>query len=156
MRGLTRTQAERIAALAILLLSLAYFVVGLGIKAPPSSDDSPFSARSFPLALGPIAMVLSLILLLKPPQGAPLGTAGFAWGRAAGLVALMGGYALAITALGFVVTSALFLAGGFLVLGERRPHVLGLVAIGVAIGFWIMFTLLNVTLDWGVFGRVFA
>jgi putative tricarboxylic transport membrane protein len=153
---MTRLQGERLAALAILLFALAYFWLAFGIKVPPSSDDSPFSARSFPLALGPIAAVLAFMLLLKPSHNDEIGASRFKWGRAAGLVALMGGYALGINQLGFVVTSALFLAGGFFVLGERRPLVLALVALGVSLGFWIMFTLLDVKLDWGVFGRMFG
>lgn len=150
---MTRTQAERLAALAILLFSLAYFWLAFSIKVPPSSDDSPFSARTFPLALGPMGMALSLALILRPPDGERVGV-GLAWGRAGGLIALMGFYAAANTPLGFVVTSALFLAGGFFVLGERRPLVLALVALGVALGFFIMFRVLDVNLDWGVFGRM--
>lgn len=150
---MTRMQAERLAALAILLFSLAYFWLAFSIKVPPSSDDSPFSARTFPLALGPMGMALSLALILRPPDGERVGV-GLAWGRAGGLIALMGFYAAAITPLGFVVTSALFLAGGFFVLGERRPLVLALVALGVALGFFIMFRVLDVNLDWGVFGRM--
>lgn len=150
---MTRTQAERLAALAILLFSLAYFWLAFSIKVPPSSDDSPFSARTFPLALGPMGMALSLALILRPPDGERVGV-GLAWGRAGGLIALMGFYAAAITPLGFVVTSAIFLAGGFFVLGERRPLVLALVALGVSIGFFVMFRVLDVNLDWGVFGRM--
>ena len=153
---MTRTQGERLAALAILLFSLGYFVLAFGIKAPPSSDDSPFSARSFPMMLGPIGMALSLVLLVRPPEGAPIGAAGFSWGRALGLVGLMVFYALAINRLGFVVTSALFLAGGFWALGERRPRVLALVALGVSLGFWTMFSLLDVKLDWGIFERIWS
>lgn len=150
-----RVRAERLAALAILLFALGYFWLAFSIKVPPSSDDTPFSARSFPLVLGPLAAFLALILIVRPPDGAPVGI-GLAWGRGAGLIALMGLYALAIGPLGFVVTSALFLIGGFLALGERRPLVLALVGFGVALGFWIMFTLLDVRLDWGVFGRVLS
>lgn len=150
---MTRAHAERLAALLILLFALAYFWLAFSIKVPPSSDDSPFSARSFPVMLGPLAAGLALILLIRPPAGAPVGV-GLAWGRGFGLLALMGFYALAIGPLGFVVTSALFLAGGFMVLGERRPAVLVPVAAGVSLGFWAMFTLLDVKLDWGVLGRM--
>lgn len=151
-----RVHAERLAALALLLFSLAYFWLAFSIKVPPSSDDSPFSARSFPLVLGPLGMGLSLLLLLRPPEGERLDLAGLAWGRASGLVALMGGFALAITHLGFVPTSALFLAGGFFLLGERRPVLLVAVALGVSVGFFLMFRALNVSLDWGVFGRMWG
>lgn len=151
---MTKVHAERLAALLILLFSLAYFVLAFEIKLPPSSDDSPFSARTFPLVLGALAMALSLTLLVKPPGGDDVGR-GLSWGRAGGLLGLMALYALAINHLGFVVTSALFLAGGFSVLGERRMKVLVPVAAVTAIGFWIMFTLLSVQLDWGIFGRMF-
>ena len=152
---MTRIHAERLAALLILLFSLAYFVLAFGIKLPPSSDDTPFSARTFPLVLGPLAMALSLALLVKPPAGEDVGR-GLSWGRGLGLMGLMALYALAIDRLGFVVTSALFLAGGFYVLGERRLKVLLPIAAVTALAFWIMFTLLDVQLDWGIFGRMFA
>jgi putative tricarboxylic transport membrane protein len=151
-----RVHAERVAALGLLLFSLAYFVLAFGIKAPASSDDSPFSARSFPLMLGPLGMGLSLILLLKPPDGEPLHLRALAWGRALGLIVLMGAFALLIGPLGFVVTSALFLAGGFILLGERRPVLLAGVALGVSVGFYLMFTALGVGLDWGLFGRALS
>jgi putative tricarboxylic transport membrane protein len=151
---MTRTGLERLTALLILLFSLAYFILAFNIKLPPGSDESPFSARTFPLVLGPLGMALSLALVIKPPDGAPIGAASLAWGRAGGLLALMALYALAINRLGFVVTSSLFLAGGFRVLGERRLKVLAPVALVTALGFWVMFTLLKVELDWGIFGRM--
>jgi putative tricarboxylic transport membrane protein len=153
---MTRIGLERLAALLILLFSLAYFWLAFSIKVPPSSDDSPFSARSFPLILGPLGMALAFVILVKPPPGAEIRAPAFGWFRAAGLIALMGVYAFAIRHLGFVVTSAIFLGGGFFLLGERRPLVLAVVAVGVSLGFWIMFTLLDVKLDWGVFERLWA
>ncbi|MFM7346748.1 MAG: tripartite tricarboxylate transporter TctB family protein [Tagaea sp.] len=153
---MTRLQGERLAALLLLAFSLGYFLLAFSIKVPPGPDDSPFSARSFPFGLGGMGMILSFALLVRPPEGSEVGVAGFAWGRAVGLMALMGAFALTIDLLGFVVASALFLAAGFRVLGEKRPAVLLPVAGGTALGFWIMFELLDVKLDWGVFGRMFA
>jgi putative tricarboxylic transport membrane protein len=151
MRLPTRVQAERLTALALLVFSLAYLVLAWRIAVPDVSDDSPFSARSFPLALGVIGTVLSAVLMLRPSSTAAVGVAGFAWGRTAGLLLLMAGFALLIPHLGFVVTAALFLGGGFRLLGERRPIVLLPVALGVSFGFWALFQVLGVTLDWGVF-----
>jgi putative tricarboxylic transport membrane protein len=152
----SRITAERVAALAILAFSLGYFLLAFGIRVPMSSDDSPLSARSLPFALGAVGMVLAFILVVRPPSdGAEVGVARFAWRRAAGLFVLMGLYAAAIAHLGFVVTSSLFLAGGFFVLGERRPLVLVPVAVVTALAFWVAFELLDVHLDWGIFGRMF-
>lgn len=153
---MTRVHGERLGALLLLAFSLVYFLLAFSIKVPPGPDDSPFSARSFPFGLGGLGMILSFALLVKPPAGGEIGVAGFAWGRALGLMALMGVFALTIDFLGFVVASALFLAAGFRVLGEKRLVVLAPVAAGTALGFWIMFELLDVKLDWGVFGRAFV
>lgn len=150
---MARIHAERIAALLILLFSVGYLVFAFKINLPQGSTGSPFTARTFPLVLGPIAMALSLFLLIKPPPGGVVAE-GLAWGRGLALLGLMGLYALAISHLGFVVTSALFLAGGFFVLGERRLAILLPTALCIALGFWVMFTLLKVQLDWGIFGRM--
>ncbi len=149
-----RVQAERAVALALMLLCLAYLALGFRIVVPESSDDSPFSARSFPLALGVLGALLSAAIVARPGTGSPVGVAGFAWQRTGGLLLLMAGFALAISHLGFVVTSTLFLAGGFRLLGERRPRVLLPVSIGVSLGFWALFRALDVTLDWGFFERL--
>lgn len=149
-----RAQAERIAALCLLLFSLAYLVLGWRIPTPGASDDSPFSARTFPVALGVLGTLLSAVLVARPISSAPVGVAAFAWGRTVGLLLLMAGFALAIAHLGFAVTAALFLIGGFRLLGERRPAVLLLVALGVSLGFWATFRALGVALDWGVLERL--
>lgn len=149
-----RALAERLMALALLAFSLGYLLLGLRIPVPDVSDDSPFSARSFPLALGVLGIVLSAVIVVRPVASAPVGVAGFAWGRTAGLLLLMAGFALAIPHLGFVVTAALFLGGGFRLLGERRLKVLVPVALGVSLGFWALFHALGVPLDWGVFGHL--
>ena len=152
----TRVQGERLMALALLLFSLAYLVLGWRIPVPDASDDSPFSARSFPLALGVLGTVLSAALIVRPSSTATIGVSGFAWGRTAGLLLMMTGFALLIPHLGFAVTAALFLGGGFFLLGERRPIVLLPVALGVPLCFWALLRALGVTLDWGVFERGFG
>lgn len=148
---------ERLVALALLAFALGYLALAFTIRVPPTSDESPLTARSFPIVLGGVAAGIALLLALRPTRGEGAnGASTLAWGRALGLIALMGGYALAIQPLGFVVTSAVFLAAGFAVLGERRLQVLVPVAVLTAFGFWITFRLLDVSLDWGVFGRMLS
>jgi len=151
-----RVLVERLVALVLVVTSLVYFLLGWRIPLPDVGDDSPFSARSFPLALGAIGTVLSLMLLLRPSAGPSIGVRTFAWARAAGLLLMMFLYALLINHLGFVVTSALFLACAFRVLGERRIFVLTTVAAGVSLGLWLLFRMLDVRLDWGLFGRLLS
>ncbi len=148
---------DRAVALGIFAFSAAYFLLAWNLRIPPSSDDSPLSARSFPFALGLIAMVLSAAIALKPSGGdRTISFERAAWMRTILLAGLMGFYALAITRLGFVPTASLFLAGGFAVLGERRPLVLAAVALGVSLSFWFLFRQLDVDLDWGWFGRIWS
>jgi len=150
-----RAHAERLGALFLLLLSFAYLLLAFRIPLPPSSGDSPLTARSLPLALGVIGMGLSLVLIVRPPvREGGFGIGEARWDRLFALLGLMGLYALAIPHLGFAVTSAAFLAAGFFVLGERRPIVLFPVAIVTAFAFWAAFYALDVRLDWGVFGRM--
>lgn len=151
---MTRDRAERVAGLFLLAFSLAYFLLAFGIRLPPFAGDGPLSARSMPFALGLAGMALSLAVVLRPPPGDEIPWRAFSWGRAAALLGLMGLYAAAIPHLGFVITSSLFLAGGFLVLGERRPLLLLAVAVGTALAFFAAFGMLDVHLDWGVFGRL--
>jgi hypothetical protein len=78
------------------------------------------------------------------------------WSHWQEIVLMMFLYALLINHLGFVVTSALFLACAFRVLGERRIFVLTTVAAGVSLGLWLLFRMLDVRLDWGLFGRLLS
>lgn len=151
-----RVSVERLVALILAVLCLVYLLLGWRIPVNDVGVDSPFSARSLPVAIGSIGLGLAILLLLRPIGAKPIGVSGFAWSRALGLIGLMITYALLIPQLGFVVTSAFFLASGFRVLGERRPVVLACVALGVSIGLWIIFWNLDVKLDWGVLGRLFV
>ena len=78
--------------------------------------------------------------------------AGLDWRRVAGLGVLMVFYGLTIKVLGFVLSTALFLFGGFWTMGARRWLVMGGVALAVAAGFWVILSpLLGIYLDPGVF-----
>jgi putative tricarboxylic transport membrane protein len=148
---------DRLVALCIFAVSAGYFAYAWQLRIPPSSDDGPLSARSFPFALGLIAMALSAVIAVKPSGNhEPVAFERTAWVRTGALTLLMAFYTLAVTRLGFVPTASLFLAGGFAVLGERRPHVLAAVAIGVSLSFWFLFRQLDVDLDWGWFERIGA
>jgi len=50
----------------------------------------------------------------------------------------MVGYGIAMTWLGFIISSILFLGIGFYLLGERRIKVILLASIPLVIGIWIL------------------
>ena len=85
-------------------------------------------------------MALSLTLLLKPGPGEGIKTAGFRWGRAGLLCALMVAYGLAVRPAGFLISTSLFLIAGFLVLGERRPWLILVASIPIVVFFWVLMT----------------
>jgi putative tricarboxylic transport membrane protein len=58
-------------------------------------------------------------------------------------------YGFAIDYLGFIGSTIAFLILGFLVLGEKRPIIVMLVAIGVTGCFWLIMDLLGIYLNPG-------
>lgn len=116
------------------LLSLGYGVAAADIPTLPIDEFEAMNARSLPFILSGAGMILSLIMLVFPVADSENGGAagegslldGY-WTVVAALIAAIIAYALVLERLGFLLSTALFLAAGFLILGERRwPVVLGL------------------------------
>jgi putative tricarboxylic transport membrane protein len=88
-------------------------------------------------------VVLSVAQLAKCLRETPEAEAswgGLDWGRVALLTVAMIIYATLFPWLGFMVATALFLVTGFLILGERRPLILFVASVPVAVGFWAIMT----------------
>ena len=81
-----------------------------------------------------------IVILPTRRAGEPVATERSGWWRAAALCALMVLYGLTITRLGFVVSTILFLAAGFRLLGERRWLLIVTVSALVTLGFWAILT----------------
>jgi putative tricarboxylic transport membrane protein len=93
------------------------------------------------------------LLVLPPPRegGDEAVLRGLNWGKVAALCGLMLFYGAAITRLGFLASTWLFLVGGILLLGERRWSVVLALSIGIALGFWAVLTkLLGIYLEPGL------
>ncbi|TCP41816.1 tripartite tricarboxylate transporter TctB family protein [Rhodovulum marinum] len=109
--------------------------------------------RAFPFWLGVALAVLSALLLAKGLRGsyAPEAPDAEDLPRAAvpillrlGLVAavcgIIAGYGVLMQKIGFVPATVLTVAGTLVfVLGERRPLVVGGMALGIALGAWLAF-----------------
>ncbi len=54
------------------------------------------------------------------------------------MLGLMVFYGFALTPLGFLLSTILFLIGGILTLGEKRPHVVFFASVPPAVGFWLI------------------
>ena len=110
--------AQRISALALLVISSGYGVLALGLEDTSGLSSSRMSASSFPLALSALGILVSTFLLLRP-SGPAIRVAGDRW-RAPALVALTLVYAAGLDRLGFFLSTLLFLGAAQTLLGERR------------------------------------
>jgi putative tricarboxylic transport membrane protein len=131
------------AALVLMTFFLGYGYQATLIRLFPGQETEVFSPRTLPFALavsGILLTVLQLFRALRLPPSGDLKTAGFDWRRAGLLCTCMLAYGWLFAPLGFVVATALFLAGSFLVLGERRIAVLVILPPVFAFVFWAAMT----------------
>ena len=140
MRGVV--DRDRISALVFLTFSIAYGVLAYDIELYFVDPDDPFTARTFPVALSWTGGIIAFLMLVLP-GGSKHNLSMSAilrldWPRMLTLCVLMVLYGLTIKEIGFLVSTSLFLIGGYLLLGERRWWMLLLASVPVAAGFQFM------------------
>ena len=134
------------AALGFVAFSIAYGWQATGIDVFPGQEYEPFTPQTFPLALAVIGAILGLAQVaksLRAPESKAAPAAPWArydWPRVGLLLLSMLIYGATFTWLGFLVSTTLFLAAGYLILGERRALVVGAASILVTVGFWLIMT----------------
>ena len=142
---------EKLGALIMLLFSISYGLLALKIPLSFIAQDEFFTSRTMPYVLALLGIVLALMILVFPTID-PAGkhslkeeTHGMDWKTAIFLVIGMILYGLVMKWLGFIISSILFLLGGFYILGERRIKRMLLAAIPLVILLWfVMSALLGV------------
>jgi len=144
---------EKVGALIILLFSVAYGLLARKIPLSFLSQQEVFTARTMPYGLAIIGVLLSFFIIVLPtvdPEGKKSlseTTEGMDWSTAIQLVILMMVFGLIMKWLGFILSSVLFLMGGFWILGERRFRLMLFSALLlVAVLWFIMAFLLGVYL----------
>ncbi|MEM9620735.1 MAG: tripartite tricarboxylate transporter TctB family protein [Pseudomonadota bacterium] len=150
----------RCGALLLLLFSFSYGWLARDIPALPGAAGQLFTAGTLPHFLSAAGVILASLLLIVPGQRAT--GLSFAqlrtlrWGRLAGCLALMIAYGWSLRPLGFLLSSALFLSGGFALLGERRWLRVLILASSTSLLFWLLMSwLLQVHLQpWPAFVQV--
>ena len=142
---------EKLGALVIMLFSIAYGLMAFKIPLSFLAQNEFFTSRTMPYALAVLGIILALMILVMPTVD-PAGkksfqeeTRGMDWKTAILLVIGMIIYGLVMKWLGFMISSILFLLGGFYVLGERRIKRMLLASIPLVILLWfVMSSLLGV------------
>lgn len=133
---------ERVGGLLFLVLSILYGFGALAIPTLPIDAFEAMNARSLPFALSGIGILLSLVLIFRRPVLVADDDLGAhrrgEWGTVTALIAAAIGYALLLDWLGFVISTALFLAAGLAILGERRRHVVVLLPVILVGLLWLL------------------
>lgn len=139
-------KGEKMGALLILALSVAYGIYAFKIPLIFLSQGETLNARTMPYALSIAGIVLSLLIIILPSFDtqkavtvkAALG--GLDWKRTGWLIGLMVVYSLSMPWIGFVMASIGFMAGGTMILGERSPKKILLASIPLVIVLWLILT----------------
>ena len=138
------TRAQVIATLLLFVLMAAYGLQALSIPLFPGQELEPFKPRTMPLMLAATGLLLCAIRIFQLARGPAMAggktLAGFNWGPPLLLCLAMLGYGFLMIPAGFVVSTALFLASGFAILGERRKAVLIVLPITFSVAFFLLMT----------------
>lgn len=135
---------EKVGALVILLFSMAYGLLATKIPLSFLSQQEVFTARTLPYALAIAGIALSLAIIVLPTvdsagkESLAEATKGMDWSTAIMLVVLMLIFGLIMKWLGFIISSILFLLGGFRILGERRIKRMLFSAIFLVVTLWLI------------------
>lgn len=141
-----RMTKDRVSALLFLLFSATYDVMSLNIDNPFASEESAFTPQTLPLALATAGVILSLLTIAKKPAATESSSdisatfQDMEWKPVSLLVGLMVVYGACLPFLGFIISTIIFLIGGFLSLGERNWKIILSCSIILSVGFWFILT----------------
>ncbi len=127
--------SDRIFGLVMLFLALAYMASATQIQTSFLAD--PVGPRAFPLLVGGVAALSSLVLILRPDPDPDWPVARTFASLALAVVVLVG-YAYALKPLGFVIPTAI--AAGILSYQiSPRPVAATLAGVGLSLGLFVLF-----------------
>ncbi|SMX25786.1 tripartite tricarboxylate transporter TctB family protein [Boseongicola aestuarii] len=139
---------DRWIALILLGICMAYgyaawFTMDAGLA--PFMQRNPIWPSTFPKVLSILGIAFSLIILLgleksvlKEAEIDYRRLGEYHLGQAVMLLALMVIYALCLRPLGFLISTSGFLILGSFILGERKWHIMGLVALIATLVVWYL------------------
>ncbi len=141
---------SRIIGGVFLIVSLLYGWAATQIPLDFWSEQEAFNARSLPYGLATAGSLIAALLLLIPDERTDFEfLLKLKWSPALLLLALLAIYGLSFEVLGYFVATAGLLAGGFMIMGERRPGLIVMISAGVTLGFWGIMTSLDIYLTPG-------
>jgi len=139
-------KTEKAGALILLMFSIAYGLLAFKVPLTLLAQRETFNARTMPFALGIIGVLLSLLILFLPSdqtdddedETVKDAFRGLDWPSVGLLIGIMVFYAFTLRFLGFVISSIIFLMGGFYILGERRIRLLFIGSVPLVLFIWFL------------------
>ena len=131
-------------ALILLTFSIAYGLLAFKIPLTFLAQRETFNARTMPFALGIIGTLLSFLILVLPSgqtdeeDNVKDAFRGLDWPSVGLLIGMMIFYSITLRFLGFVISSTIFLVGGFYILGERRIWLLLIGSVPLVLFIWFL------------------
>lgn len=113
---------DKLSALVLLAASTSFGVLANNMNGLADQPEATMASGRLSLAFALAGSLIALLMLLSPDkERRSPGSAFFSTlQRLVGLAVLVVGYAFTLETLGFFVATSLFLALGYLLLGERR------------------------------------
>lgn len=137
-------KTDKAGALILLMFSIAYGLLAFKIPLTFLAQRETFNARTMPFALGIIGTLLSFLILVLPSgqtdekEEIKDAFRGLDWSRVGLLIGIMIFYSITLRFLGFVISSIIFLMGGFYILGERRIWLLFIGSVPLVLFIWFL------------------
>jgi putative tricarboxylic transport membrane protein len=127
--------SDRIFGLVVLGVALAYIASALQIQTSFLSD--PVGSKVFPLLIGGIAALASLVLIVRPDEN-PEWPHGATWLHLGIALVVLVAYAYALKPMGFIVPTAVA-AGVVSYQISPRLNTATLTGIGLSLGLFVIF-----------------
>ena len=152
-----------IGAIFFLAFSVFYFFNVFSIKKMPGSQFEVMTASSFPFYIGVAGILISLVILVISFKDKDQEFLSMEYIKSLDFkttlyfVAAMIFYGFTIRTLGFIISTMIFLAIGFVLLKEKNIKRIFLISVGVSVGFYLILNnLLGVYIDPGMLYEYFA
>ncbi|RDL45071.1 tripartite tricarboxylate transporter TctB family protein [Marinomonas piezotolerans] len=129
---------DHIGGLVFLCLSAAYGYYTGDISMLPGDEYEPFNAQTLPNILAYLGGILSIALILTASRdaGDRLSLKGYDFPIVVKLLVLVVLFSVALEWVGFLLSTILFLIGGYWLLGERRVKTLLIASVPFAVFIW--------------------
>ena len=133
---------DRFGGLLFLLLSVTYGYYAANIPLLPGDRFEPFHAQTLPYWLSGLGIIFSVLLIgLKSDLSSEndvISNSNLL--LMLGLMAFTFAFSVALPWLGFPITTSIFLASSYWLLGERRLKMLLFASVPFALVFWLLLT----------------